>query len=287
MSVAVALDPSHRPLLCAAVSDVASPSPTPPRASQRRPGGSLSPLQLIAERFALLDADGGYRVEGAALAGLPDRLLGLVETRSLLLHPATSYATRDVAFDWLLHRARDNRDAGGDWAVIVAGMLLPGLRSALRPMCRHNPGLVAELEAEAVAGLWAAAQRIVPGDGRVASRLTSAARWAAEKFLRAERAQRTVAEQTAADPAHRISPVDSQPYGRAGHPDLVLAAAVGDGVLSAADAELIAVTRLEDVPLCVAADWLGASYAAVKKRRIRAEARLVVWIRERQLDPAA
>jgi hypothetical protein len=161
-------------------------------------------------------------------------------------------------------------------------MLLPGLRAALTPLCRRQPEFAVELEAEALTGLWTAAALMVPDSGRLAARMTWAARRSADAFLRAERIQRCAVEQAAADPAHRHGPDGFRM--RAGHPDVVLASAVDAGVLSAADAELIGATRLDGEPLCMAAVRLGLSHAAVKKRRIRAETRLVAWIHRRQND---
>ena len=69
----------------------------------------------------------------------------------------------------------------------------------------------------------------------------------------------------------------------AGHPDLVLARAVGDGVLSAGEAELIGATRLEDLSLGEAAVRRQAGYEATKKARQRAERRLVDYLRREAL----
>ncbi|MEU0470634.1 hypothetical protein ABZ215_42120, partial [Amycolatopsis sp. NPDC006131] len=63
-----------------------------------------------------------------------------------------------------------------------------------------------------------------------------------------------------------------------GHPDFVLARAVAEGAISAAEAELIGATRLEGVPLVDAAAQRDMSYQAVKKARQRAERRLVAYL---------
>jgi hypothetical protein len=64
----------------------------------------------------------------------------------------------------------------------------------------------------------------------------------------------------------------------AGHPDLVLAAAVAAGVITTAEAELIGSTRLEDMPLAQAAARRGSSYEATRKARQRAEHRLAAHL---------
>ena len=68
-----------------------------------------------------------------------------------------------------------------------------------------------------------------------------------------------------------------------GHPDFVLADAVAQGVISAAEAELISVTRLDSVPLTTAARQLGVPYDAARMRRSRAEDRVAQAIRDEQV----
>ena len=60
----------------------------------------------------------------------------------------------------------------------------------------------------------------------------------------------------------------------AGHPDLVLARAVADGILSVAEAALIGSTRLEALTIADAARARGQSVGAVTVARHRAEHRL-------------
>ena len=58
-----------------------------------------------------------------------------------------------------------------------------------------------------------------------------------------------------------------------------LARAVAAQIVSAADADLIAVTRLEDVSVADYADRTGQAVTTVYKNRARAEARLAAAIR--------
>jgi hypothetical protein len=71
----------------------------------------------------------------------------------------------------------------------------------------------------------------------------------------------------------------TSPHLQWGHPDLVLADAVAEGVITAAEAELIGATRLEDRTLHEVARSLGLPYETVKKARLRAEQRLVHFLR--------
>ena len=69
-----------------------------------------------------------------------------------------------------------------------------------------------------------------------------------------------------------------------GHPDFVLARAVAEDAITAAEAELIGSTRLEGVPLADAAAERDLSYQAAKKARQRAEHRLVAYLLDNTTD---
>jgi len=56
--------------------------------------------------------------------------------------------------------------------------------------------------------------------------------------------------------------------------------AIAAGVISGAEAELILATEVDLVPLAVVAERLGVTYNAVKKRRWRAERRLLAFLAE-------
>jgi hypothetical protein len=117
-----------------------------------------------------------------------------------------------------------------------------------------------------------AIQELPAEQDRVAGRLL---RWALFAGLRvvernAVQGRREVAVWTSAEPPRPAS-----------HPDLVLADAVAEGVLTTSEAELVGETRVGGVPLGELAGRWGISYQAVKKRRQRAEARLVPWLRAR------
>src|SRR6266540_5065368 len=201
--------------------------------------------------------------------GLPARPIPLDELRARLLHPSTTFAARDAAMAVLLERAQRE---GGAATVGLVGVLLPGLRHAASPMIRAWPRKRADLEAEMLAGLMEAI-RVLPADeDRVAGRLLRWALFAGRRLLERLGVQgcREVAVWTSAEPPRPAS-----------HPDLVLAEAVAQGVVTAAEAELIGETRIGGVSLGELAGRWGISYQAAKKRRQRAEARLVPWLRAR------
>ncbi|MHB8340612.1 MAG: hypothetical protein ACYDB7_05485 [Mycobacteriales bacterium] len=233
-----------------------------------------SPFAVLQRAFTLLTCDPHpLAVHGTEIGhGLPNRLIGLGELRSRLLHPSCRYPTRDAAITLLLRRAQSE---GGAWTVGLAGVLLPGLRRAAGPLVRACPGKAADIEAEMLTGLIAAIATTRLGQARPASSLTWRARRAAEHLVRAELGER-------ARPG--VAPVSAEPPRPFGHPDLVLADAVAAGVISAEDAELIGATRLGELSLAEAATVWGCSYTAVGLRRWRAESALTPWLTERIRD---
>jgi hypothetical protein len=245
-----------------------------------RRSATSSALGLVADRFAVLDSEGVVLIDGRQIDGLPDRLLGLAETRSWLLHPATPFTARDAALNWIISRTK--AQPSGDWGLVLAGMLLPGLHATLSGLVRVHPRWRRELEAEALTGLYAAAAT-APLDGeRVASRLTWAARRAANRYRIAEQRTQKVVLRLGADlAAFPADPGEVSFDDDSTEPDELLVLAVHLGVLLAEDATLIASTRLHNTGLRQAAAWLEISYAAAGKRRSRAEAQLALWLRHR------
>jgi len=114
----------------------------------------------------------------------------------------------------------------------------------------------------------------------VAQRLCSAAFVAARRQLRASEPARV--EVSGPAPGSAAPPALWQ------HPDFVLARAVRTAVITAAEADLIGATRLEEVAVAAYAARVGKTAKAVYKARDRAEARLVASINAGTLsDPDA
>jgi len=226
-----------------------------------------SPFDTLEKTFDLLvTGPNPLALDGATVAGLPDRAIPLGELKARLLHPSTPFDARDAVVGELVARSRER---GGAWTVGLAGVLLPGLRRAAWPLVQACPGKAADIEAETLTAFLAAVAECTPGRARLASRLCWLARIGANRLLRAELAERARAGN---------EPVSAAPPRPWGHPDLVLAKAVRAGVLSAADAELIGATRIGDVDLADAANALGLGYKACHQRRRRAESVLAEWL---------
>jgi hypothetical protein len=257
--------------LDACISDTPAPSlgrqPAGDRPWSRT--GEPRPLEVLDRSFRLLVCDPSpLSLDGRAVGhGLPARPIPLDMLRGLLLHPSVGFDARDAALTWLVQRAQT---AGGAWLVGLAGVLLPGIGRRVYPLCRAFPRLAHDLEAEAVAALLQAVGAWRLGEDRVASRLVWAAARGAHRLLRRE----TTLQDREASVGLRLEPPPRPPA----HGDLLLAQAVHAGVLSRADAELIAATRVEEVPLRDLAGRWETGYEALRKRRYRAEAALASWL---------
>jgi hypothetical protein len=239
--------------------------------------GELRPLDVLDRSFRLLVCHPApLALDGRAVGhGLPARLIPLDVLRGLLLHPSVGFAARDGALTWLVQRAQAD---GGVWLVGLAGVLLPGIGRRVYPLCRAFPRLAHDLEAEALAGLIQAVRGWRLGQDRVASRLVWAAARGAHRLLRRE----TTLQDREASVGLQQEPPSRPPA----HCDLLLAQAVRAGVLSRVDAELIAATRVEEVPLRQLAGRLGVGYEALRKRRYRAETVLARWLASEADVPA-
>jgi len=237
-----------------------------PRRTEASPFAT-GPFDTVESSFRLLCADPDpLALPAGAVAGLAGRPVPLDELRARLLHPSARHATRDAVLGLLLARARAER---GPWLVGLAGLLLPGLRTAVASLTAVCPGKSADIEAEALVGLLEGIARTEPGHPRTAARLCWLARNRARRLVRAELAE-------AARPG--LDPVSAEPPRPYGHPDLVLARAVEEKVICAADAALVGDTRLGLLDLTEAASALGIDYKTAHQRRRRAETALAAWL---------
>ncbi|WP_030665836.1 hypothetical protein, partial [Streptomyces rimosus] len=233
------------------------------------------PLDLVREEFSrLVDGPGPLTVDGTAFVGLPDRMLKLDDLRGLLLRPYCPREVRDAVWAHLVARARAE---GAGWTVACAGMALPALARVASWVVARYPGEVQDAEAEVLAGFFAALATVDLGRPHILLRLTWAARRAGFTAL-------TEALDAPVPVAPRFGPAPPRPGW--GHPDLVLARAVGAAILTPAEAELIGATRLDRTPVLLWAREHGAPAQSVYARRRRAEHRLVAYLRNGPPPPA-
>lgn len=234
-------------------------------------------------------------IDGAPIAGLPDGRLPLDEVRARLLDRGCPLSVRDAVWAHLIGRSRVD---GPTWTVACAGMALPMLAAVYRELS-GGPGVDRDdLSSAVVTGFVAALAYVDVDRPGLATSLRWSAFRAGHAVLREQRRApipvghaRLVAA-ALATPTHAVilgrydtdhgtglAPTghweSAPPPTVGGHPDLVLADAVADGVLSRAEAVLIGETRLEATTLAQAAARRGRTVGAVTMQRLRAEMRLV------------
>jgi hypothetical protein len=236
-----------------------------------------SPLDIAETSFRLLaTGPGNLALDCAGLApDLPQSTVGLLELRRLLTSRTVGNDTRDAVWRVLVTRSREQ---GAPWTVAAVGMAIPALRLIAGALARHTPTAdQGDIDTEILTGYLHALRHIDLTGPNVRPRLCGAAQRAGE------RAVRDYASETGRHlPLHE----SAQPPHPWGHPDLVLIDAVASGVLSELDAELIGLTRLERMPLRQAAERLGLSEAAARKRRQRCEPELVAALRSGEIESA-
>lgn len=209
----------------------------------------------------------------------PPDSLRLGELRARMRHPSFTARRRDQLVDAAAIRARDD---GEEWVVVLVAMLASRLVPLADYYRRRCPLIGDDIEAVMLDEL----RRVVPD---YTSRPHGATGWLLKKVRRKarQRLDRELAvldcqvEEEAAEAAHlrREAMTSASPQRPWGHPDLVLDEAVQAGVVSASEADLIGVTRLEGCSLRHVAQQRGIALSTLGDARRRAETKLVGWIR--------
>jgi hypothetical protein len=206
-------------------------------------------------------------VDGREIVGLPPQLLPLDELGTVLLDPGCPQETRDGAWAHLITRSRAE---GGTWTVACVGLALPMLLRVAALVTRRFSGDTHDLNAAVLTGFLHGLREVDLVRPAILARLY----WAAYREGLAALHDAAGSPTPVADLELRAAPT-SRPEG---HPDLVLAAAVAAGVITAEEAGLIAETRLGELSLAQAAYARDRSYKATQKFRERAEARLAAHL---------
>jgi hypothetical protein len=196
-------------------------------------------------------------------ADLSPRAIPLDELRWLLLQGPVTYETKDRALGSVATKAQRHGDT---WTVGFAGMMMPGLKRVARRLERA-PGVERdEVGPEVVAAVIESIAHLDTSRERIAARVC----W--EVYRRARCALdigrprcRYLAELTVLPPASAVPGTN---------PEEVLTRAVRAGVVTPADAELVALTRIEGRRLTDVAERIDLPFDRLQKRRIRAEARV-------------
>ncbi|AGP58359.1 hypothetical protein [Streptomyces rapamycinicus] len=231
------------------------------------------PLDTARQCFTwLVTGPDPLSVDGRKFSGLPNRLVPLNELRSRMLRCRCSRRTRDAVW---AHLVRRSREEGATWTLACTGMALPALASTSRWLAARYPGDAFDVQAEVLSGFLSALADIDLDRPRVLVRL----RWAAYRAGHAALAEALGAPTPVASGFHSSPP--RPPWG---HPDLVLAQAVRQSVLTRTEADLIGATRLEESAITGWAVANRTTTDAAYKARQRAERRLVAFLRDQALD---
>ena len=230
-------------------------------------------LDIARDAFmSLVTGPRPLSLDGRSSPGLPDRCLPLDEVRDRLLVRDCPGDTRDAVWAQLVHRSRTQ---GAAWTVGCVGVALPALTSVAAELTARFAGDPSDVHAEVLAGFLAELASLDPDRPKIMVRL----RWAAYRSGH-------VAVREALDGPTPVAPGfrSSLPAPPWGHPDLVLARAVAEGVLTPTEAEVIGSTRLEDLTI---GDWAAdhrLDYWTAYRVRERAESRLAAYLRDEATD---
>ncbi|QLH26977.1 hypothetical protein HYQ63_15285 [Streptomyces sp. Rer75] len=232
-----------------------------------------SPLDTARQCFSwLVTGPDPLSVDGREFPGLPNRLVPLNELRGRMLRCRCPRRTRDAVWAHLVQRSRDE---GATWTLACTGMALPALASTSRWLAARYPGDAFDVHAEVLSGFLSALADIDLDRPRVLVRL----RWAAYRAGHAALTEALDAPTPVSSGFHSSPP--RPPWG---HPDLVLAQAVSQSVLTRTEADLIGATRLDESSITSWAVANRTTTDAAYKARQRAERRLVNFLRDQAQD---
>lgn len=230
--------------------------------SRLRPG----PLDELEQAFDLLCRGPRQPAVNGRLFGppMPQRLVTAGELRGLM--PRLPRTVQDAVWTELVNRARSR---GPTWIVVAAGLALPGLRTAAQRVTRGFTGDRDDLDADLLCAWVEALNSLDIVQPAVCGRLRESAYRAA---MRSRYAHDQYAMRNRGAPDESVTGhAPPRPWG---HPDLVLADGIAQEVITQAEAELIAATRLEGHSLKRVAARLDVPASAARERREDAEQRL-------------
>jgi hypothetical protein len=238
--------------------------------ARRRHRPSRHPvLDAVEDAFARLAAEPQTVHVRTAMGPLP---IGAV--RSVLTDPDTPGEVADAIWRALIGRARAG---GAEWLLAATGCALVRIRSGIWHATRDRRVDRDEAAQAALVAFTEAVLTIEPLPLRgVLDELVRHARNAAQTV--ADRAQRDRL-------AHRPLPASIPPPAPAGHVDFLLADLVREGVITAAEADLIGRHRIEGTSLRRLAASQGTYMERLRRQLISAEARVVAALTEDGREP--
>jgi hypothetical protein len=229
-------------------------------------------LTVAEQAFGLLVCQPApLAFDGRPIAGLPDRHLPLDELRELLLASKVDPDTSDAVWRQLAHQARE---WGPAWVVGAVGVALPGLTRLAARLSNGYAKLADDIDSELLAGFLTALR----ADDLQAPRVWLRLCWAAWRAGYKARHVEDLLELPLDLPVGSRTP--RRPYG---HPDLILGRAVAAKIITQAQADLIASTRLGDVLIEQIAAECGVPGSVIRMRRKRAERTLLTALQRGDL----
>jgi hypothetical protein len=200
---------------------------------------------------------------------MPDRALTMMEVGGSLLDPRTPPSVRDEVWRILVTNFRGTGDEA--WSIICFGIARPGLIRAVNRAHRICPEMQREdLEGEALSVFIETIGTMDIHKTNLCSRLcqeiSSRVRSLARDNLRDIKT------------AIRIGFESRTPPKPFGHMDLVLADAVGEGIITSFESEVIGSTRIENLDIAKIADQAGMPRVDLHLLRKKAEYHLTEWL---------
>ncbi|GAB3712740.1 hypothetical protein [Nocardiopsis oceani] len=222
------------------------------------------PFEVLRRTLTLLTTGPGQpALPTAAVEGIEAEELTASEILALLRH-----GPREVT-DGLWHRVFARARAGeSTWTVIAAGGALPRMVAACSRYARVPEQHIPDLESEVLIALIEQVRSIPAGVSDVGERLWSAATNTASAYAYRHARDR---RRTRAWHPNRFT---TAPAAGGRGPVTVLAESVATGLLTQAEADLVARTRLERAKLAQVADEMGLAYITARRWRRGAEERL-------------
>ncbi|WP_117214367.1 hypothetical protein [Allorhizocola rhizosphaerae] len=221
---------------------------------------TTSTLTSAETAFGLLTCEPAPLVfDARPVPGLPNRTMPLDELRTLLVGEPHYVETTDAVWRQLAAHARE---WGPEWVVGAVGVALPGLTRMAARIARAAPRHADDIDSELLAGFLQALKHAPLGPPRVWLRFCWSAWRAGVSVIKGEPTEELPADLSTGSRSPAL------PYG---HPELILGRAVAAGVVTAAQAQLIAETRFGDALMEQLATELGVPAPALRMRRRRAE----------------
>jgi hypothetical protein len=177
---------------------------------------------------------------------LPPRRVGLDELRVIMLKRRTCDQLKDAVWSYLVRMSRAQPDP---WVLVTAGMMLPGLKAIAARMRGHYPYDACDLDSEILEAFFHELRRLDPRQPAPHTQLYLAAWRRGDQICRRETRR-----------ASRYVPLpDGLADHCAGNPDIALARAVLDGVVTARQAALVSRVHLDSAQRGDVARQMGMS----------------------------